>query len=145
MRLNKSEAWKLKWRDPEYRRRQSIARSKASKRRWADPVSRARWTAAMKNNRWKPSKGALRLHKVLGRGWKLEYSIGCGLDGHKKFGLPRTFYVDLAYPEMKLAIEVDGQSHLKPLQIIRDRMRDQCLKELGWSVFRVSEEGCRLI
>jgi very-short-patch-repair endonuclease len=44
---------------------------------------------------------------------------------------------------MQIAIEVDGPDHDKPKQRQRDRRKTQRLVRLGWTVFRVSEAGCR--
>jgi hypothetical protein len=45
--------------------------------------------------------------------------------------------VDAAYPELKLAIEVDGyEAHSSPEQFQRDRTRQNELVALGWTVLR---------
>lgn len=48
---------------------------------------------------------------------------------------------DLAYPEVKLAIEYDGDVHLDPLRVERDRERDGLLASHGWDTLRVGKEG----
>jgi very-short-patch-repair endonuclease len=47
-------------------------------------------------------------------------------------------YLDLAFPAVKLAIEIDGYvAHNKPAQFRRDRTRQNTLvAELGWTVLR---------
>lgn len=90
-------------------------------------------TQILNGHTWKPSLGARRLQRWLGTGWKLEFPVA------------NHIAIDVAYPSMKFAIEVDGKSHDRPDQKVRDKERDVILKRLGWSVFRVSEEGCRLL
>jgi very-short-patch-repair endonuclease len=50
--------------------------------------------------------------------------------------------VDVAHPEMRIAIEVDDIGHRRPRIRQRDRRKMRRLRRLGWSVFRVSEAGC---
>lgn len=151
-----SEAAKKRWRDPNYRAKQLISFSERQKRLWtdksyrrhhtgllkviwSDPERRKRLSMRHRQNgvRWRSSFGARRLHRRLGRGWKLEYWVS--------WSRYRRYAVDVAYPEMKLAIEVDGRTHDSLEQKRKDRRRDFELRTLGWSVFRVSEAGCRLI
>jgi very-short-patch-repair endonuclease len=46
--------------------------------------------------------------------------------------------VDLAFPELKLAIEYDGAWHAEPGQFARDRRRLNRLVEAGWTVIHVT-------
>lgn len=58
----------------------------------------------------------------------------------------RDFYarVDIAYPHVQLAIEVDGFRHHSSRDAFeRDRRRDAKLKTLGWQVIRVTERFLR--
>ncbi len=48
--------------------------------------------------------------------------------------------VDLAYPALKIAIELDGRHHLKPEVRERDLARQNDLVLLGWTVLRFSWE-----
>lgn len=48
------------------------------------------------------------------------------------------YFLDFAWPEKKLCIEVDGSQHLRDeLQIERDKKKDQYLKEENWIELRV--------
>jgi very-short-patch-repair endonuclease len=141
-------------RTSETKRKMSVLAKASMTRRWKtqrpimlamirkmsqDPKRRRRLSETHKTNgQWpgQPSCGARKLKRLLGRRWKLEYKVG-------GFGWPIS--VDIAYPPMRLAIEVDGVTHNDPKQQAKDRMRDQRLRSLGWSVFRISEEGCRLL
>jgi len=163
--MTNSIALKRRWEEPKFRRRMCEVRrrswmsrdrevihrrwSEASKKKWSRKDYRKVTIAGIKErateeyrktmsetmkrigHRPQPSLGARRLKRLLGRGWELEYRV--------KWELA----IDIAYPEMKLAIEVDGVTHNYPAQKKRDRLRDTLLRKLGWSVFRVSEVGCR--
>jgi len=49
------------------------------------------------------------------------------------------FRLDLAYPEIKLAIEADGKDcHSTPSQKSRDKYRQEKLEKLGWKFERFS-------
>jgi len=46
------------------------------------------------------------------------------------------YQIDIANQILKLAIEVDGQSHQSPLVVARDRKKTKTLKASGWTVMR---------
>jgi hypothetical protein len=48
----------------------------------------------------------------------------------------REFALDLAYPEVKLAIEYNGADHLRPDRALRDLEREQLLVAAGWRIVR---------
>jgi very-short-patch-repair endonuclease len=50
------------------------------------------------------------------------------------------FVIDIAFPKIHLAIEVDGSSHDSKIQIAKDKVRDIYLKENGWFVLRLPEK-----
>ncbi len=56
------------------------------------------------------------------------------LDGRGQF----VARVDLAWPELGIALEYDGQWHADPAQLSRDRRRIRALNALGWYVFPVT-------
>jgi hypothetical protein len=51
--------------------------------------------------------------------------------------------VDLAWPAWKFAVEYDGQWHVDPDQLARDRARLRALNAAGWHVFHVTREDMR--
>ena len=53
--------------------------------------------------------------------------------------------LDLALPEIRLAIEYDGQWHADHHQLGRDRARVRSLNQMGWHVFQVTKEDMRNI
>ncbi len=50
---------------------------------------------------------------------------------------------DFALLDRKIIIEVDGDSHLKPLQMEKDLKHTMALQALGWTVFRCSNEQAK--
>ncbi|WP_424463422.1 endonuclease domain-containing protein [Pseudoclavibacter helvolus] len=46
--------------------------------------------------------------------------------------------VDLAYPELKIAVEYDGEYHWDPEQAKKDVARINRLQEAGWLVIRIT-------
>jgi very-short-patch-repair endonuclease len=63
----------------------------------------------------------------------------------------RTYRLDMAYPDARVAVELDGRSyHASPEQWERDIRRDLALATVGWQTIRLSHErlttdpaGCR--
>ncbi len=51
--------------------------------------------------------------------------------------------VDLAWPEIKFAIEYDGQWHVDPRQLGEDRARLRAINRAGWFVYHVTREDMR--
>lgn len=47
------------------------------------------------------------------------------------------YSIDFAFPDLRIALEVDGKQHQAPRQKAHDKKRDDFLERLGWSVFRV--------
>jgi very-short-patch-repair endonuclease len=48
------------------------------------------------------------------------------------------YIVDFAIHAHRLVIEVDGQHHVEPDQMVRDRKRDEWLRNEGYDVLRLS-------
>lgn len=48
----------------------------------------------------------------------------------------RTFALDLAYPQVRLAIEYNGAEHLRADRALRDLEREQLLVAAGWRIVR---------
>jgi len=71
------------------------------------------------------------MHKILGSKWNMEYPLSLG----KRIpGYPTHYKLDLANPEKKIAIEVDGFSHRSRKKI--DQKKDAKLASFGWKVLR---------
>ena len=46
---------------------------------------------------------------------------------------------DLAYPEQRVAVEYDGESHSEAAQIVRDIAREEDFARAGWLMVRISK------
>lgn len=68
-----------------------------------------------------------------------EFSVGVPSSIRLGSGV-RRYSLDLAMPERKLGIEVDGASHTTRKGRERDARKDAILASLGWSVLRVRNE-----
>jgi len=53
-------------------------------------------------------------------------------------GPPSHYKIDLANPDLMIAVEVDGQSHSSRAGQERDRRKDEWLTGAGWLVLRFS-------
>lgn len=47
------------------------------------------------------------------------------------------YSIDFAWPDLNLAIEIDGSQHEYPERKRSDKLKDQFLKENGWKVLRI--------
>jgi very-short-patch-repair endonuclease len=47
------------------------------------------------------------------------------------------FYVDFAFIDVKVAVEIDGAQHEREEYILSDKRKDEVLNKNGWRVFRV--------
>lgn len=66
----------------------------------------------------------------------MEYAIETATVKMLFVSLPNCYKVDLAHPDSKTAIEVDGNSHRTKKWKFLDRRKTSVLKALGWSVLR---------
>jgi hypothetical protein len=67
-------------------------------------------------------------------GWEAEYVVttGMGLGS----GYPNHYKIDLAEPQLKVAVEIDGKSHELPDRKAQDRKKEAWLQSRGWTVLR---------
>ena len=49
------------------------------------------------------------------------------------------FWLDLAWPELKIGIEYEGELHTEPGRVLRDIARHTRLVDLGWQVYRYTK------
>lgn len=56
-------------------------------------------------------------------------------------GYPPCYKIDVAIPSIKLAIEVDGLSHLSLKRMAQDDKKEQLLASLGWLVLRFTNRN----
>lgn len=56
----------------------------------------------------------------------------------------KTFFIDLAYPAVKVAVEYDSEEHrLNRNQWLKDLHKNEVLHQLGWQVLRISVADVR--
>lgn len=90
----------------------------------ADPV-------ALAPTRSGPERVALRALLAAGWEWPVVGERVPGTDEE----------VDFLWPNRRLVLEIDGPTHLTPVQRERDARRDAALRRLGWRVVRVPAHG----
>jgi hypothetical protein len=49
------------------------------------------------------------------------------------------FWLDLAWPDLRIGIEYEGEPHTEPARVLRDIARATRLVDLGWRVYRYSK------
>ncbi len=87
-----------------------------------------------------PTRHEAALAELLGEGWICGHVVRLGRSDH-----PRHYKLDVANPERRIAIELDGSSHAQAGRAEQDRRKDETLRVLGWEVIRVSNlESCGL-
>jgi very-short-patch-repair endonuclease len=50
---------------------------------------------------------------------------------------------DLSYPELRVAVEYEGEGHSDPAQIVRDIEREEDFSRAGWILVRISKRHMR--
>lgn len=60
-----------------------------------------------------------------------------------KLGNPQFYKLDLAWPDIKLCVELDGLYHATDKQQSKDAARDSFLKRNGWCVLRYSNRDIK--
>ncbi len=110
-----------------------------------DPVTRAKATDALKGRTFlsRGGNGQLTKPQILlaeATGLPTEYSISTLGVGHRFQSVPTNYKVDLAHPETKLAIEVDGKTHLTKRWRFLDARKTTILRAQGWQVLRFWNE-----
>lgn len=67
-------------------------------------------------------------------GWPMEYAVTTGPG--RAGGLPNSFKLDIAEPSLRIAIEVDGNSHKATPRKAEDARKTAFLESIGWTVLR---------
>lgn len=86
----------------------------------------------------KPTAPQLALASALG--WPIEVAIITTTVAGQFPSLPHAYKVDVGNEELKIAIEVDGDSHKLPKWRFLDRRKESVLRALGWTVLRFWNE-----
>lgn len=69
---------------------------------------------------------------------KYNYPFPTGMSS--KLGHPGVYVIDFAWPDIKLAVEADGNYHQTMVQRQKDSARDNFFTGLGWTVLRFSNK-----
>ena len=84
-----------------------------------------------------------RLLSALPEGWVAEHVCTTGNPArgtHRVTGIPAHYKIDIAHPDKKIAVEIDGASHTSRKRQEQDRRKDEWLSNHGWSVLRFSNQ-----
>jgi very-short-patch-repair endonuclease len=73
-------------------------------------------------------------------GWQMEYVVKTHVPKINPQHLPTSYKLDLADPIFKIAIEVDGKSHLQLERKAQDRKKEQVLNGFGWTILRFTNQ-----
>lgn len=69
--------------------------------------------------------------------WVMEGIVVPGYELKKKYSTPNHYKVDILSEKLKIAIELDGDSHWSNKRREQDRRKELCLQELGYKVIRM--------
>ena len=72
----------------------------------------------------------------LGRAWVAEHVVPT----KRKSPWPRCYKIDIAHPQKKIAIEVDGLSHCALKRKAQDQKKTDLLTGFGWRVLRFKNQ-----
>lgn len=73
------------------------------------------------------------LFQVLAGRWEMEFVVNTK---KRREGFPNCYKIDIAHPEKKIAIEVDGESHNCLKTQVADMKKTKFLESVGWTVLR---------
>ncbi len=127
-----------------FNRQYASARMKASNP-MSNPEAKAKMVASMKGRTFlsrggngQPTKPQIMLAQALG--WDMETVIETASVKGQFASLPHCYKVDVGHPGLKLAVEVDGQTHKLKKWKFLDRRKTEVLNSLGWRVIRFWNE-----
>ena len=108
---------------------------------------RAKVSATLKKINHQPKtrggngRGATIPQKMLANalGWQMEYAVKT--EKPRGSGYPTCYKVDIANPEHKIAIEVDGSSHQALERQMQDKKKEALLISKGWKVIQFKNLG----
>jgi hypothetical protein len=72
-------------------------------------------------------------------GWPMEVAVSTMRTNDP--AVPNAYKIDIANPTLKVAIEVDGNSHKTAKRRVEDAKKDRVLCGLGWTVLRFWNEA----
>ena len=117
-------AAKLSWKDEDYRANAVIKAKVSALRKHESKTSNFGWQSRYKLKTSYPEEVAIRYLEEN----NIEYVRELKVD---------RYFVDLAFPDKMLAIEIDGQQHNLPERREADSVKDKILTSFGWQVVRI--------
>ena len=86
-----------------------------------------------------PPIPAVALWYALGKGWELELIEPTNREGLQKY-YPHHHKIDIGNRELKIAIEIQGNSHHSLERKQQDAMKKERLELLGWKVIAITNQ-----
>ena len=136
---------RITMRNTNLKRRDLISKRMKENNPMSNPDTRQKVSKTLKNMNWKPPVHCGNGHgltipqtlllKEL-EGFLPEYVVKTGYSQKDSHGYPTCYKIDLANPELMIAVEVDGYSHCSLKNQERDRKKENFLISKGWKVFR---------
>ncbi len=122
-----------------------LAKHLASKNNpFRDPRTSAKAQAVLREQGYRHlnggnGRGASVPQKLLASrlGWPMEHAVSTK---PRPPGYPTHYKIDIAEPTLKIAIEVDGWSHLIKSIKVKDAKKDRFLRRRGWKVLRFTNQ-----
>ena len=106
-----------------------IVSTKLRAMKWMPPVRKGNGTG--------PTIHQLAIASALG--WQMEVAIPTKRKSSERL-YPTCYKVDVGNSELKVAIEVDGNSHLTLKRKAQDEKKDAFLRSIGWTVLRFTNK-----
>ena len=114
---------------------ETIKKIKEHWKKYGHPLSKQQ----LRGGNGRPLPQAQRiLWAALGLDWKVEFPIRTKMGIHS--GYPSCYKADIALPEAKVWIELDGWGHSLPKTIQQDKKKEDFLSTLGWNGLRFKNE-----
>ena len=114
---------------------ETVAKTKAHWAEFGHPIMKQRLIGG---NGCPLPKAQRILWAALGPQWKTEYPIPTKKP--RESGYPTCYKADIALPEHKIWIEIDGWSHNLPDRMQQDKKKEELLMTLGWKGLRFSNQ-----
>lgn len=73
--------------------------------------------------------------------WEVEGIVHLNSNIREKYNTPTHYKVDILNKHLKIAIEIDGESHLSKKRKDQDKRKTLCLEELGYKVIRITNQN----
>jgi hypothetical protein len=72
--------------------------------------------------------------------WELECPAITGHSTRDKSGYPPVYKLDIGHSQLKIGLEIDGEGHNQNWVKLKDKKKEEKLKELGWKILRFTNQ-----